>query len=507
MQISSRFAVEIKLADCKSVSESQVNLRISMRLADKTQLAAERKSYMNFLRADLLQGRIGRSLIIFTIPIFIANLFQQLYNTVDIMVVGYCLGESSLAAIGSTASIYELLVGFGVGVGNGLAIVTARSYGMKDEDHLKKTVAGSIVIGACLTVAIMIFSRFGLVSMMEILQTPADIMDEAYSYISLVTMCVGVMFAYNLAAAMLRAVGDSLSPLIFLILSSILNVVLDIVFIRYGGMGIEGAALATVISQGVSAVLCIMFIYMKVKLLIPSGRHFRAGKDIYLELAAQGFSNGFMLSIVSMGTVMIQYGINGLGKLTIAGHTSSRRLSYFFMMPLLTLGTAFSTFVSQNKGAGQRERILKGIKVSVLMSVSMSAVLCIAALLWSDELVAFISGSDVDEVIAIGTRYMVWNAPFLWIVGVLFLLRNMAQGIGRKVAPLMSSIIECIGKFLFVLLLVPRFGYFAVIICEPVMWILMTLQLGISFATDPYMRGKSTGKSTGKSSGKNISRA
>ena len=445
---------------------------------------------MNFLRADLLEGKIGRSLIIFTIPIFIANLFQQLYNTVDIMVVGYCLGESSLAAIGSTASIYELLVGFAVGVGNGLAIVTARSFGMKDEDHLKKTVAGSIVIGACLSAAIMLFSRFGLVSMMEILQTPSDLMAEAYSYISLVTMCVGVMFAYNLAAGMLRAVGDSLSPLIFLVLSSVLNVILDIVFIKYVGMGIEGAALATVISQGVSAVLCIVFILIKVKILIPSGRHFRAGTDIYLELMAQGFSNGFMLSIVSLGTVMIQYGINGLGKLTIAGHTASRRLSYFFMMPLLTLGIAFSTFASQNKGADQRERIIKGFKVASAMSVFMAALLCIASFLWSEQLVTLISGSDVDEVIAIGTRYMKWNGPFFWIVGVLFLLRNMAQGIGRKVAPLVSSIIECAGKFLFVLLLVPKFGYFAVIICEPVMWILMTLQLSICFAFDPYLRGK-----------------
>ena len=443
---------------------------------------------MRYLRADLLEGKIGRSLIIFTIPIFIANLFQQLYNTVDLMVVGYCLGDSSYAAIGSTSSVYELLVGFALGVGSGMAIVTARGYGMKDQEYLKKTVAGSIVIGAVLTAAIMIFARFGLYSLMEILKTPADIIDEAYSYISLVTNCVAVMFAYNLAAGLLRAVGDSFTPLIFLIISSVLNIVLDIVFIRYGGMGIEGAALATVISQGISAVLCIIYIFKKVPDLIPSGRHFKAGRQLYAELLGQGFSMGFMLSIVSLGTVMIQFGVNGLGKLTIAGHTASRRLSYFFMMPLYTLGTSFSTFVSQNKGAGQKDRIIKGFKIAATMSVSISVLLCAGALLWSHELVALISGSEVEQVISTGARYMMWNGPFLWIVGILFLLRNMAQGIGRKVSPLVNSIIECIGKFVFVLLLVPKMGYFAVIICEPVMWILMTTQLCISFARDTYLK-------------------
>ncbi|MBR5228237.1 MAG: MATE family efflux transporter [Firmicutes bacterium] len=436
---------------------------------------------MRFLRADLLNGKIGKNLIIFTIPIFIASLFQQLYNTVDIMVVGYCLGDSSLAAIGSTSSVYELLVGFALGVGSGMAIVTARCYGMQSENAIKKTVAGSLVIGAALTVIIMIFARFGLYSLMEILKTPADIIDEAYSYIFLVTISVGVMFAYNLAAGLLRAVGDSVTPLIFLILSSVLNVILDIVFIKVGGMGIEGAALATVISQGISAVLCIIFIFKKVHILIPSGEHFRVGKELYMELLGQGFSMGFMLSIVSVGTVMIQAGVNSLGKLIIAGHTASRRLSYFFMMPLYSLGTAFSTYVSQNKGAGQHERIFQGFKIASAINIGMSIVLCIIALLWSEELVTFISGSHVDEVIGTGARYMMWNGPFFWIVGVLFLLRNMAQGIGLKVAPLVNSIIECIGKFVFVLLLVPKLGYFAVIICEPVMWILMTTQLCISF--------------------------
>ncbi len=444
---------------------------------------------MKLLRVDMLNDSIGKSLIIFTIPIFIASLFQQLYNTADIMVVGYCLGESSLAAIGSTASVYELLVGFALGVGNGMSIVTARGYGMGDENYMKKTVAGSIVIGVGLTAIIMLFAKFGLYGLMEILQTPKDIIEEAYDYIFLVTMCVAVMFAYNLAAGLLRAVGDSFMPLIFLVFSSVLNVFLDIVFIKVGKMGIEGAALATVISQGISAFLCIVYIVKRVPELIPSARHFKGDIELYKELLGQGFSMGFMLSIVSLGTVMIQYGVNGIGKLTIAGHTASRRLSYFFMMPLYTLGTAFSTFTSQNKGAGQRGRIIKGFKIATVMSVAISVLLGIGALLWSKELVALISGSIVDEVVNTGTRYMMWNGPFLWIVGILFLFRNMAQGIGWKVVPLINSIIECIGKFVFVLLLVPKIGYFAVIICEPVMWVLMTAQLCFSFLKDSYLRG------------------
>ena len=233
------------------------------------------------LNTDLLKGSILKSLLIFAIPILISNIFQQLYNTMDTMIVGNYLGDVSLAAIGACTAVYDLLVGFALGIGNGLSIVTARSYGSKDEDLLKKSVAGSIVIGICITVLIMIISYLFLFPLLKFLNTPSEIIYESYSYISTLTMCVGVMFAYNLAAGLLRAIGNSIMPLIFLILSSVINIILDILFITQFNMGIFGAAVATVLSQGISAILWVIYIYKKNPILIPSKRHFVFDKELY----------------------------------------------------------------------------------------------------------------------------------------------------------------------------------------------------------------------------------
>ena len=197
-------------------------------------------------KVNLLKGNILKSLIVFAIPLFISNLFQQLYNTVDIMIVGNYLGDTSLAAIGASTAVYDLLVGFALGIGNGLSIVVARSYGADDTKVLRKSVAGSIIIGIFITIIIMVISKVLLMPLLRMLNTPVNIIEESYSYISMITLFVGVMFAYNLCAGLLRAIGNSFMPLIFLIISSLLNIVLDILFITKFNMGIKGAAVATI---------------------------------------------------------------------------------------------------------------------------------------------------------------------------------------------------------------------------------------------------------------------
>ena len=221
------------------------------------------------MNVDLMHGPIFKSLVVFMLPIFVSNLFQQLYNTVDTMIVGNVLGDTALAAIGSCGSIYELLVGFGLGIGNGLAIVAARSYGAQDHDLLKKTVAGSLVIGLIASLCITLAGAVGLRPLLVLLDTPAEILEDAYRYIIVIDYGVLVMFAYNLCAGLLRAIGNSFMPLVFLLLSSGLNILLDLLFIARMGMGVQGAAVATVISQGVSVLLCIAYVFAKVKLLLP----------------------------------------------------------------------------------------------------------------------------------------------------------------------------------------------------------------------------------------------
>ena len=444
---------------------------------------AKRKRFFQ-ADVDLIHGPIFQSLITFALPLLVSNVFQQLYNTVDTMVVGNYLGDVSLAAIGSCTSIYDLLVGFALGIGNGLAIVTARSFGSQNRELLKKSVASSIVIIALTTIGMIC-----LHPLLELLNTPVDIIQEAYSYISVIVLFIIVMFAYNLCAGLMRAIGNSVMPLVFLIVSSLLNIVLDIFFITQLNMGIQGAAVATVISQGVSVILCIIYIFKKTQILLPSKRHFAVDKDLYKELLGQGFSMGFMSSIVSAGSVILQYGINNLGYLNIAGHTAARKLYMFFNMPFTAMALAISTFVSQNRGANQRERIQKAMKYAYIYDVIMAAIVTIIILLFGSSLVKLISGSSESVVLENGTLYLTIVAPFYTILGILMQTRYALQGLGQKLLPLISSVIEFVGKVIFVFLFIPQFEYMAVIFCEPVIWCVMCVQLVYSLYTNPYMRG------------------
>ena len=437
---------------------------------------------------DLLNGPIFKSLIIFAIPLFISNVFQQLYNMADTMIVGYFLGDNALASIGATAAINELLIGFGLGIGNGLAVVTARSFGSGDEKMLKKSVAGSLVIGVISSIVITLLGSIILLPLLDILKTPAEIIDMAYEYIAIIVWFTIVMFAYNLCAGLLRAIGDSVMPLVFLIISSVVNVILDIVFIAYFSMGVKGAAIATVISQGISVLLCIVYIICKVPLLILSKEDFKIDKSLYAELSGQGISMGVMGSIVSVGSVILQYSINGLGTLMIAAHLTARKVFVFFAMPFSAMAHSISTFVSQNRGANNIYRIKKAMKYSYifdfLMAAAMTVILCICA----ESLVALISGSSEQVVIYNSALYVKITGPFYAALGMLLQTRFALQGIGEKLLPLISSVIEMLVKVCFVLLLIPRFDFMAVIFCEPVAWCLMSIQLLYAFYNNPVIK-------------------
>ena len=432
---------------------------------------------------DLMNGPIFQSLVIFMLPILVSSLFQQLYNTVDTMIVGNVLGDTALAAIGACGAIYELLVGFG----NGLAIVAARSYGAGDDEQLKQTVAGSIVIGLIASAVITLAGAMGLHPLLELLDTPAEIFEDAYRYIIIIDYGVFIMFAYNLCAGLLRAIGNSFMPLVFLILSSVLNVILDLWFIAVLGMGVAGAGVATVISQGVSVVLCILYVFRSARLLLPEKKHFHVGSRLYWELFSQSISMGLMSSIVSAGSVVLQYGINGLGTLVIAGHTAARKLFSFTDMPLTAMASACSTFVSQNYGANHPDRVRRGMRDLILYSIVVAAAITVLMSVGAEWMVRLVSGSSEPVVLENGARYLIWNAPFYAVLGVLLASRYALQSMGEKVLPLLSSVIEFLGKIVFVMVFIPRFAYNAVILCEPVIWCFMTAELMTVYLHNPFV--------------------
>ena len=440
---------------------------------------------------DMLHGNIIYSLIAFSIPLFISNLFQVLYNAADTMIVGNQLGDKSLAAIGACTAVYDLLVGFALGIGNGMSIVVARAYGAQDMKRVKRSVAGASIIGVIVTIVVMILAKFSLYPILKLLKTDQEIIGESYTYIIIITMAVGVMFTYNLLSGFLNAIGNSLAPLVFLIFSAIINVILDLLFIVGFSMGVEGAAYATIIAQMISAILCFIYIVKRCPMLLPAKEDFKIQKSLYIELFSQGISMGIMLAIVSAGTVILQIGINELDNyLILSGHTVARKLSSICMMPIGTISLATSTFVSQNFGANNRERILKAIRYAIIFSFGWAIIISTILFLFSPWIVRVMSGSTKDIVIRNGSNYLKINAPFYSALGVLLVLRSSLQGIGKKVIPVISSVIELLGKIVFILFFIPSLKYFGVIICEPVIWCLMCVQLVFSFYTNPFIRGK-----------------
>ena len=447
---------------------------------------------------DLINGPIMKNLLIFMLPILVSYIFQQLYNAVDTAIVGHYLGEQSLAAVGANVAIFDLMVMFAQGLGNGLCIVVSRAYGAGDGRRLRMSVAGSLVIGAGTIAVMTVLSLLGLGPLLRLLGTPEVIYGEALAYIRIIGGWIVVMFAYNLLSSLLRAIGNSAMSLVFLILSSVLNVILDVALVAGAGMGVQGAAAATVIAQGISALLCAVYIIRRAGILLPRREDFACGKELYLELAGQGYAMAFMGSVVNIGSVILQYGINSLGATVIAGHTTARKVFMLCILPNTAMGMAISTFVSQNKGAGHRDRIIRGVKESYVFDL----VCCAAAILllfpFADELAVLISGSANPELIGNVVAYVRFAALFSGVLGVLHQTRLALQGLGAKFTPMISSFIELIGKCIFAWLLVPRMGYRAVILCEPLIWCVMTVHLVFAFFTNPYIRGKTDARPQGE---------
>ena len=437
---------------------------------------------------NLLDGPILRSIIAFAIPILISNIFQQLYNTADIMIVGRYLGPNALAGVGATAAIFELVIGFALGVGNGMGVVIARCFGAQDMTQLKHAVASTLVIGFGLSLIVSTLGHFGMYPLLEFLGTPTEIIDLSYQYIHMIVLCVGVTFAYNLCAGLLRAVGDSQAALYFLIFSAIINIILDILFITQLHLGVQSAGLATIISQGISAILCFFYIRRRASFLLPQKEHFIRDKELYLDLLGQGLAMGLMTSIVSIGTVTLQTSINALGATIISAQTSARRIMSFSMLPVSAIASSLTTFTSQNLGANRPQRIQRGIYLGSMVAIIWTIFIAITLFFASPALNELISGSTDPELISNASLYNRISSSFYPVLAVLLVLRNSLQGLGQKITPLISSFIELFGKILFVLLIIPSTGYMGVIFCEPLIWVPMTIQLYYSYKHQPIIQ-------------------
>lgn len=439
---------------------------------------------------NLTTGKPLKLILYFAIPLFVGQLFQLFYSLVDTRIVGATLGEASLAAVGATTTLSDMLVGLLNGFTNGAAIIVATYFGAGDEKHMKKAAGGTIVLGAGLAVIISVVCLVFLTPILRFLNISEDILPQSKSYIGIVLAGLLAATLYNVCAAILRAIGDSFTPLLFLILASFLNIVLDYTFILHVHMGVAGAALATVISQAVSAVLCFIYMRKKYPLLRLSKEDMRIESEVYQKLFSTGVSMGFMVSFVNLGTVALQTSINTFGTNIIVAHTAARKATSIFMLPFSVLGTTLATYCGQNLGAGKYSRIKAGIRDTVLLTFAWCVGVIITAYTVSPQLIWLITSTTEKEIVDTASLYLKVNTAFYFVPAVICLFRNSMQGFGDSRTPVFSSSLELIGKVLIALLLAPAIGYMGIIVAEPIVWNIMVIPLIVNMVRNPIFKMK-----------------
>ncbi|MDE6213328.1 MAG: MATE family efflux transporter [Lachnospiraceae bacterium] len=424
---------------------------------------------------NMTEGSIIKKMLGFAIPVLIGNIFQQMYNIVDTAVIGNVLGDNALASIGAAAPVYALMINFTEGMTNGFAVVVARFFGAGDKQTMKRAVSLTYILSAIMAVVLTLVSVSAINPLLVLLKTPENIISDTSGYMKIILAFLTVTVAYNMLAGMMRAIGNSRVPLYFLMVSTFANIGLDILFVKGFSMGIPGAAYATVIAQGVSAVLCLIYCFKKCPELIFGTKEFVFEKTLLLELINTGLAMGLMEAIVYIGSVIMQGAVNSFGTVTIAAHTAARKIHDVFTLPIGTIAMAASTFASQNYGAEKMDRVKKGLRYSIFISFAWSAFALIVMLLFRRLMIQGLTGTANAEVIDTASKYMCWNIPFLFILSILLVLRNGLQGVGRKIVPICGSIVELVMKIAAAAILAPMLGYLGICICEPLIWALSSV--------------------------------
>lgn len=430
---------------------------------------------------DLTEGNITKGIIFFALPIFIGNIFQQLYNVVDTAIIGNVLGDTSLAAVGASSSLYGLIIGFANGFTNGFSVVLARYFGAKNEEQMKKAVAMIYFLSMMIAVGLTVISQIFLRRVLVLLKTPEAIIDQTDAYLRTILLFVVVTVLYNMFSSILRAIGNSRTPLYFLVIASLINVVLDIVFVKYMNMGVRGAATATVIAQAVSVLLCILYINYKCPILAFGPEFLTMDASLLGELLSMGFSMTLMFEVVQIGSVALQSAVNSLGEQVIAAHTAGRKVDEMFMMPFGSLTLACSTFTGQNYGAGNAKRIQEGIKRGIGIALCWAVFSIVCAYAFGLPIIRFISGSRNESLLSTAVMYLRINVSFFPILCFLLILRSSLQGVGHKIVPVCGSIVEMVLKFVAVGFFAKRMGYLGVCIIEPVTWVICAVMVVTDF--------------------------
>ena len=425
----------------------------------------------------LTEGTPWKQILLFSIPIFWGNVFQLLYSLVDTKIVGSTLGAEALAAVGSVSTLHTLMTGFLNGLTLGFSLITAMCFGAKNRKRLKKTFAAAISLGVLTTLALVLMLMIFLHPVLNLLHVPQAQFEMAYAYISVLIVGLFATLFYNLCANTLRAIGDALTPLVFLIVATVSNIGLDYLFILGFQMGVQGAAYATVLAQLLSVVLCLIRIFRKFPILHIQKEDFRFDLELMAEMYKSGLSMGLMSCLVGIGTILLQSAINTLGTTVIVAHTAARKVFELVSLPNSVLGSAMATYCGQNYGARRFDRIRQGIRASLIIAAVWAVVVFLICHTIEGKLIQFVASTTNPDVIYWGSTYLKVDMSFIVICGVIVILRNSMQGFGDRVIPVFSSCIELAGKIMFAFVFAPMFAYWGIIWAEPMVWIAMVIPL------------------------------
>ena len=426
-----------------------------------------RKSEMR----DMTKGNVFNIILGFAIPLLLGMLFQQFYSMVDTIIVGKYLGGSALASEGSTGSINFMIIGFCMGVCNGFAIPVAQKFGAGNFKKLRKYVFNSgflaIVFSVVMTLIVCVFCRQILIAM----RTPEDIIQGAYSYIYVIFLGIPATYLYNLLSGIIRSLGDSKTPLFFLIISSIINIILDLFLIIYMHMGVTGAAWATVIAQAVSGILCLIYMRKKYSVLKFESDELKIDGYCIRRLCYMGVPMGLQYSITAIGSVILQAAVNGLGSIIVAAVTAAGKISMFLCCPFDALGSTMATYTGQNIGAGKLERISEGIKKSMIIGSVYSIVALMISVFFGKSLALLFVNENEIEILAKVSENLIIIAAFYIPLCIVNVVRFTIQGMGYSTFAILAGVCEMIARALCGFILVPIFGYVAVCLASPVAWI------------------------------------
>ena len=429
---------------------------------------------------SMTSGSPAKLILLFALPLFVGNLFQQLYNMADAFIVGRILGVDALAAVGCTGSLSFFIIGFAQGLSAGFSMLTAQRFGANDAEGVRRSYAASLVlggiIGVILTVPSVLFAR----DLLVLLQTPPQILDDAVAYIVVVFGDILATMLFNIVSNVLRALGDSKTPLYFLVVGCVVNVVLDILLILYTPLGVMGAGVATVIAQVVSGLACVWYIHVKFPILRLTRESWKITRKDVAEHLHMGLPMGFQTSIIAIGSLMLQYALNGLGSTAVAAFTAASKLETLATLPLMSFGLAIGTYVAQNYGAGKLHRIRKGVLQCSAMSLAWAVFMGAVFLVFGRPLSTLFVGKDA-QVLDLSYTYLCIVAVALWVLGLLFVFRYSLQGLGQSFVPTFAGVMELVMRGACAVWLVVPLGFAGACMASPMAWVGSAVPLVISF--------------------------